>query len=352
MALKHGRKDRKKSHTKSGTNPHQQNNKNYRIKKSKSAENNSGHPNQLLTVDDRKDRLKEALNCLSQEQLDMVYSDWSEIIKGINYAIQRDELRELEGIADRIESYEYELLRKRINDILEDNIPKRTIFNWAKGHARKRKPSWYNSLFRQRESIQIQYEPCEIEYDEIGNIADLGFDNSEWMPIVDPPNPFTCTPEDLIINFELSEIIKQLPSIVGSSNRKRKSEYQRILELQLSGVDVRPKHGKQLGIEKDDVANLKFQAIKFAAQILAEIFPELEETQAVFRTQKGKSWNSIKSNFNERKNLYRQLYSKEMEPRTIRVLKVIDGSKEQEPDYPEPPASALNVEIRKKGRMA
>jgi len=295
-------------------------------KKSGLTANKGSHPNQLLTVDDRKRRLQEALNCLSAKQREIVYANWPEIARGIDYALQRGELSEFDRLFDIKESYEYELVTKHVNDILEGNVSNRKIVNWAKGLALKRKPSWHNCLFRQRESIRLRCKPCKIEYDETGNIADLGFADAEWMPIVNPPNPFAATAEDLVINKELSTIIRQLPSIVGSSKRKRASEYQRILQLQLSGVDVKRKHAKQLGIKSDQVASRKHQAIKFAGQILAEIFPDLKEAQAVFRVQKAKSWNVERSTFEKRKALYRKPYCEEMQPRTIRVWGVVDGN--------------------------
>jgi hypothetical protein len=261
-----------------------------------------------------------------------VHKYWPDITKGIDHTIKERHLREFDRLYEAKECYEYELIKKLVLNIQENRLPKRKIFNWARGLARIRIPTWYNSLIRQRESIQILNEPCELEFDETGNVTDIGLVNSEWMPIVNPPNPYAASPEDLIINCELSQIIKQIPSIVGNLKRKRASEWKRILELQLSGVDVLPKHGKRLGIKSCEVASLKHQALKIAGEILAAIFPELVGVQALFWAQKGKTWHVEKSTFKERCVLFRDPHVSRKIACTLRTLSVIDGGKVKKPD--------------------
>ena len=208
----------------------------------------------------------------------------------------------------------------------------KSVIKWAKKLCAKRKNSWHDSNIRQRENVHISAKPFHIEYDECGNVVDVGLSDLGYLPIVNAPNPLYCTSEDFVINQELTEIIRQLPSKVGSLKKKRAAEYKRILKLQLSGVDVKPCHGTQLGIKSAEVASLKLQAFNCAGKILSGIFPELKKAQALYKDQKCKKWKIDRSTFEERKGLYRDPNYEE--PRLVRAWSVLQGDADQDSANP------------------
>lgn len=320
------------------------------IEHSKSRESNKSHPNQRVTVEEWTNRLKEHMNKLSEKQRRILGSYWQPISDGIHEATKNDRLEGLEKFEEKKESLEYNLLIKGTPYLLSNRPQKKSVKKWAKKLTSKRKYTWKSSLIRQCEAIQVMPRPYAIVFEEDGSIADIGLADCEWKLQIKPPG-HNSNPEKFMLEMEIYRIVSLLTSIVGSSKKKRASEYERILELQLNGVDVKPEHGKQLGIKGDEVANRKIQAKKFAGQIFADIFPELENSQSLYRAQKGKTWHVTRSTFKERGALYQDPYVEEKEPRTIRVWKVIVGSKGQEPDSPEPLDSALWAEAGKRKRM-
>jgi hypothetical protein len=274
------------------------------IKKSNSPETTKNHANQRLTVDDWAKRLEEHIGLLSQNQREAVFQYWVPIQRGINDATKDDALYELENFDQLKESLGYNLLIKDIPYILSKQPSKNSVYLWAKKLAGKRKFSWMASLIRQREAIRVMPKSYRLVFSEDGSLSDISLTSAGWQPQINPPN-YNCDPENFLLNKEIFKMILFLPSIVGALNRKRAKEYQRILELQLSGVDVRPHHGKQLEIPETKVTSIKWQAFKHSNEIFVTFFPNLEQAQALYRAQKGKTWHVEKSNSKDRNRLYR-----------------------------------------------
>jgi hypothetical protein len=289
--------------------------------------NNKKHRNQRITVEDRFERYKKHRENYTPEQLDVLESYHYCIWIGIEKATRYDSLHDFEGFDERKEAFEYELLVKGSKFIIEERPPKGAIVNWTKKLTNHRKRSWYIQKARQIESIQIMDRSCVLEFDDEGEIKDSGYFISDWIPPLTPPDFSKLDPETCLIQTELSEAVKNLPSEVGESGKKWAKVYKKILQMQLDGIEVRKKHTHLLGVDKDNVANLKFQTRELARKILAVKFPGLEHKQAIYKAEKKKKRKISKSTFRQRQELKRETNSEEMKPRTIRVLKVIAGGK-------------------------
>jgi hypothetical protein len=295
--------------------------------------------------------LKLHLGRFSQHEREIVFSYLIPIREGIHEATKTENLYELEKFDEIKECFEYALLMKGTPYLLSNRPQEKYVKKWAKKLTSKRKNSWKTSLIRQREAIRVMPRPCAIVFEEDGDIIDFSFCDSDWKPQINPPG-HSSDPEKFLLEMEIYQIVSLLPSIVGSSKKKRSLEYQRVLELQLSGVNVTPDHSKRLGVKCGEMASVKHQAFKVGGESLAKIFPELERAQTLYWTQKGKTWHVKRSTFEVRGALYQDPYVEEKEPRTIRVWEVIVGSRGQEPDSPEPPDSAVRAKAGKRKRMA
>jgi hypothetical protein len=353
MAPKRKRKAQKKLRNKSGTNSHypKKGIEHSQIKRASSPDNTKNHQNQRVTVTDWAYRFKLHLNLLSQDQCEIVFLYLIPIRNGIHDAAQDDVLRELESFEQIKESFEYNLLIKAIPYILSKKPKKSSVYRWAKRLAVKRKYSWMTSLIRQRESIQIMPNPYKLIFDEERNIVDFSFTDSEWKPQINPPG-HDCDPEKFLLDMETYKRVDLLPSIIGSSKRKRTSEYLQILSAQLDGSDVKSGHGPQFGIPHENVASIKNQLKEALRKILIQDDPDLADRIVLYKAQRGKSCKIEKSTFEERRALHRDPYSGQKIACTIRIWRALDGNKRQAADSDEIQAGAVKLKTRKNGKAA
>lgn len=246
---------------------------------------------------------------------------------GIEAATRYDRFDSFDVFEDIKEAYSIELIEKWTPGILaESPPPPKTIFWKALSHTNIRKGSWYDILTRSWESFATLPKVYVFEYDQDGHIADFAFSESEWAPPINPPDPHKTDPEKFLLELETYLTVDSLPSVIGAMRRKHAREYQRILEMQLDGLEVRPKHAPELGIRTEDLTHLKHQMKRRAREIVAENDPDLEEKQKVYDAQRGQKWTIKKSTFKERKASYADNVRKN-EPRTIRDWKVLNGGK-------------------------
>ncbi len=264
-----------------------------------------------------------SLSKCSEKDRDLLeeYRDVS--LKAIEYVAKEEYWSDYELFEQIKENYSYEFICQRMESLLMTKPPLSNVFYWAKKLCSVRKPSWIESDVRRRESVSVMTMPLEIEYGETGAIADFGLSDSVWEPPINPPDLCKRNTENCIMDLDIYQITKQLPSIVGAMKVKWASVYEKILTLQLNGTDVCSRHSPLFGIKPEEVKDLKFQARQIARKVLVDFFPELAERQALYDVQKGKKWRIKKSNFEDRRALYQQPNSAEMEPRTIRDWKVI-----------------------------
>ena len=137
-------------------------------------------------------------------------------------------------------------------------------------------------------------------------------------------DPYRTDPEAYLLRVEEMEHVKKLPEIVGGCGKTWASLYQRILEIQLSGEDVGPRHREMLGVETNKkLTEFKCQAKRLAEEKSAETFPDLKERQKVYKDQKGKKWKVQKSTSKERRELYRDPFREQIKPSPVRHLKVV-----------------------------
>jgi hypothetical protein len=300
-------------------------------KKTQNVNQKKIHSNKRSTVDDWHKRYIQHLSRLSHQDRAILKPYLFPIFKGINKATVRDGLGEFERFDEVKESFGYELIIQNSDYILAKRPPENKIIRWAYRLTSIRKPSWGNSLIRQWETMAIhsaQYKRIEYRDEETDMIAtDVTLANSEWLPPIDPPNPFNNNPEEMILEFEALHKVQQLPDAVGSIPKKHAAEYQGILEAQLGAIDVKSEHGVMFGIQDDDVKDIKHQAIEAAREIVAEGDEETAEKQQLYKAQKGKKWKANKSTFKQRKALHRYPYAEEHEPKLIRLWRVVDGQK-------------------------
>ena len=254
------------------------------------------------------------------------------ILKGIELATWKDGLDKWKLFEEVKESFSYELALKGMEYYFEKKPCKNQVIFGAKKLTYKRKPSWYDSLFRQFENIQTLPRPFVFELNEEGELIDIGFKESEWVPFINPPDPRKMNPEEYLIAVSDYCEVMELPEKVGSTKpNKHAKVHEKILSIQLfDGFEVLPGCGNNLGIPKRTVAIRKFKAKRLAQNEIAKGDPELAEKQQRFNDKKKKEPKIKKSNFKERKALYRVPYYEE--PRLIRHWKVIKGGNEQTAD--------------------
>lgn len=288
--------------------------------------------------------MKRKLRSLSPGEREIVDNYWPYIWEGIDWGTKYDNLDEFERVEEVKESFEYALVIQSIEYILQKKPSKSSVMYWAQKLTWRRKPSWYLSRIRQRENIQLAAKPFEMEFDEEGEIVNIGLSETEWQPLVNPPDPFSIqNPEEYMIAVGDYHKIKALPGEVGSMERRKHAKLnQKILEMQFDGIKVLPKHGPLLGIPEDKVAVFKFHMKKDARKIIAKGDNEMEDKQTMYDTQKGREWEIKKSTFPERRAYYRD--SNYEEPRLIRDWKVIKGGSGQDEVVPDPELSIQNSE--------
>lgn len=285
--------------------------------------------NEGLTVDDWVERFTHHMNSLSQAEQEIVKSYWPAIHTAIELATNHDEsLQQLEKLEEKKECFEYSLLIQATPHILANCPTNKNVIKWAKRRTSTRKNSWGNDLIRQRESIRVAAEGHRLSRDDEGRITDVGFSDREWMPMVSPPNPWTYDPEQMYFALEATREVEGLAENLGKTGKKRSLEYQHICALQLLGIDVVSKHGSKLGVPNDKVSGYKIQMRNESRKHLIKHYPHLETKHAVYDDQRGQKWDVKRSNFRERKALYRDTrYAEEMKPSRVRHFKVIDGRK-------------------------
>lgn len=294
-------------------------------KKPKKSKSKKRHSNQPLTVDDWSNRLNEHLNSLSKEQRRNVISYLPCIMKGIGFATQYDGLDEFEGFSNRKESYAYELLIQGADYILKHEPPEGKVVYWAKKLCSNRKHTWNDSKIRQRENIQLMEKPLKVELNEESKIVDYWFPETEWQPLINPPDPFKHNPEGYMIAVEEYLNIVSLPDKVGSMKRRKHAKlYQKIIGMQFDGFEVLPKHGELFDIPEENVATFKNQMLKCAREVIARGDEEIVKNQQIYKDQKGKKWKIKKSTFPERKAHFRDPHYDA--PRLIWDWKVIKGN--------------------------
>jgi hypothetical protein len=282
-----------------------------------------------ITIEDRHMKLNKRLGEYTKNEREFLLGYFESIKKGIERAARDIDPVSLDGLESYKESFTYELAEKFREEIMRDKPPKKRIEVRARKLAFKRKKSWFDSMLRQKESIQLNAKPCYVTFCETGSFLDVGFPSSEDWPIFTTlSNPYEMNPEQCICYDQVIKMVRALPNIVGSLKRKRASEYEAVLKIQLSGEDVLPPHRDLIGAKSDEeLKGWKFQAFTLAGRVMAEIFPELEEKQALYRKQRGKKYKIRKSTFQDRKKLFRKYGSKETEPGPITVWKMIEGKK-------------------------
>ena len=287
----------------------------------------SKHKARRISLEERHQSLKTKLANFPEKEQAILKEYFQSILTGIERATINDGFDRLDGFETFKEKFFYELLELFMEDILSECPPKRTIEYRAKRLTSRRKKSWFAAIIRQKETIQANAEPSFVIPGDDGAFCDVKiFPEIDWQSFLLPASPYIADPEECLCQKQLREIVTKLPSSVRASKRKRSPEWAMILDLQLSGKDVLPEHKEQVGANSDkQLREWKSQAFDEAGRCLAVHLPELEIQQALYKEQRGKKYQVQKSTFKKRKNLHRKPRTQEMEPKTIRLWKVIDG---------------------------
>lgn len=263
------------------------------------------------------------------------------VLAAIDKATIDDRLKRLENWEDVKECYSYELTIQGMDYLLTKRPSKNQVIKWAKGLTRIRKGSWFDSLIRQIESIQIEAKPFILQFDDEGEIVETGLPESGWVPPLNPPDPHKLNPEECLLRWEDLQKIQHLPSDVGSLQAKRASEWEVILFAWLQGKETTRRNAKELGIPEDEAISLKHQAKEKAKMIFAQNDEDVAEKQALCNVQKGKKHKIKRSTFEERKALFTGQVSEEKESRLIRHWNVISGGQTPILDPNRPVASEI-----------
>jgi len=263
------------------------------------------------------------------------------IRKGIQAATVDDKLRDYEHFEAKKECYEYELLIRLSRTFFSESPMLKTVKNWARKLTNIRKPSWHVAGIRQRESIQVMSGDHIFEYDDAGTIIATGLDNQDRIPHFSLSRQVDCDPEQSMIAKEQHMIVDQFAKHLRNSKKKRASEYLRIYQLQMSGVDVGEQHSTLLGIPKNKVKNYKHQMVEELRKFICSIDPDTLKQIGIFKGQKGKNWEVEKSTFQERTELNRvNPDGEEKKPKNLRVWRVLPGG-EKKPQRPETVSAAI-----------
>ena len=183
-------------------------------------------------------------------------------------------------------------------------------------------------LVKQWEIFRVRNQGQNVSFNDNGRFLDAETPQPSSDLRVNPSSLYHLSPETFFIRKELSHIIHDLPEKIGKSGKKWAHIYQKIIEMQIGGVNVVGKHKEVLGLKTaKQVRELKNQAFMLAAKIMADGIPELKTVQDRFRNKKKKKWKVIKPTFKERKEFYRVQHTDVMKPRTIRIWHVYDGEK-------------------------
>jgi len=287
--------------------------------------------NRRLTSEDWFKRLSRKLKKYSASDRSKVLSYIPSIREGIRLAANYRNIDIEKEFQDSAEAYEYELLRKNADYILKNAPSKTGVRGWAFKLAFKRMSSWFMSGVRYREAYATMEKPFIHQCNNEGVIEESGFNNHKALPALEQSNPARFDPETCVIHQQLNFLVMDLPATAGKSKKERSKEYQRIFEIQLSGVNVVRKHANLIGCKPEEVAGLKYQAFEFAKTYFSKKVLGLKEAHAIYKKQKGKSWKAERSTFEERCDLNRSPYQEEMEPQIIRSWKVLNGEQAYKP---------------------
>jgi hypothetical protein len=234
-------------------------------------------------------------------------------------------LTELESREDILESFSYEVTGKRIGYFLQERPSVGQVVKLVKKLTLKRLGTWFNLLIRQREAFEVHLQGFIIERDEEGGISDFGIIQTEWSLPLCPPNPYDHDPEACLLKMEELEKVKELPLRIGRYPTKKASLMERISKIQLSGEEVGPIHREILGVKTaKQLTQSKSQTFGCAQKIFARIFPDLNEKQKIFKSQRGKKWKIRRSTRKERRELFRTPLSDDMKPSPVKILRVAD----------------------------
>lgn len=264
-------------------------------------------------IQDPYSRYKKALAPLTKDQRNMIENYRQAILTGIDKITTDCGLEELENWESIKESFSYEIITPRIAQYLQGEFSVPQACQLGKKLTLRRQGTWFDSLIRKRESLRVCTSDLKVashyDEDEEKMVYEVTAGLPDWAPPIDPLDPYKTDSESLLLRLEEMKEVKKLPELLGKSGRKHAHRYRRIAEIQLSGVDVGAMHRDSLGAEtEEEVRSLKHQTFRFAGEIFAKTFPDLEEKQRVYRTQKGKKWEIKESTFDERKKLYRDPY--------------------------------------------
>jgi len=286
----------------------------------------SSNPKKRKDVEYRHDLYKRNLETLSEDERELIETYRQAMLSGINKITRGYGLEELENWEDVKEEFLYEVITPRIPLYVRGDFSIPQAVQLAKELTLKRQGSWYRSVFRQRENLQIYPDDFIVERDEEGEVCGVASALPDWAPPSAPMDPYRTDPEAYLLRVEEIEHVKKLPEIVGVWG-KWASLYQRILEIQLSGEDVGPRHREMLGVETNKkLIEFTWQAKHLAEEKSAETFPDLKERQKVYKDQKGKKWKIQKSTSKERRALYRDPFREQIKPSPVRHLKVVTAA--------------------------
>jgi hypothetical protein len=286
----------------------------------------STNQNKRKNIDCWHNIYKRQIDRLSEEQKNMLETYRDSALTGITKITQSCCLEELENWENTKESFSYEIITQRLQQFLSGEFSVAQTVQLAKKLTLRRQGSWFLALIRQRENLQIFPQEFILEWDEEDGVHDVGAGQSEWTPPLAPLDPYRTDPEACLLRVEEMEHVEKLPEMVGKCGKEWASLYQRILEFQLSGEDVGPRHRERLGVETDKkLREFKWQAKREAEEKSVEVFPDLEERQKVYREQRGKEWKVEKSTGAERRRLYRDPYKAQFQPSPVKHIPVVNG---------------------------
>ncbi len=267
------------------------------------------------------------LEVLNQEEKEAVeFYRWIVLSTGEQISEERG-LTELETWEDFLESFSYEVTGKRIGYFLRNRPAKGQVVKLAKKLTLIRIGTWFYALINQREAFQVFLQGFIVERDEEGEILDVGISQAEWSLPIAPPNPYQYDPEACLLKKEEWAKVEELPLLVGRYDTKNASLSEKIVEIQLSGEEVGSIHREILGAKTvKRVRELKSQTFARTKKVFVKIFPDLNEKQKIFKSQRGKKWKIRRSTQKGRRELYRTPISDEMYPSRVKRLRVTDIS--------------------------
>ena len=303
-----------------------------------------------LSVKDRHQSFKTRMESLTKSEQQEVLNYSQSVRRGIEAATCQEKHNNSARFIEEKEKYYYELMILFLGDILNQHPSQQSIKKRAKILASTRKKSWKEAHTRQEETVHVNAVPCDLVLGEDGCLMDVNVSSeTDWQSFFLPPDPYRMNPEECLCQKQLQEMVTDIASNVRAQKRKRSQEWATILDIQLSGKDVLPEHKEQVGADSPkQLRELKSQAFNEAGRCIAEHIPDLEEKQALYKKQKGKKYHIQKSTFEQRKALYREPKTRDMEPRTIRVWKVLERKNESNgrPDSPDNVLIEIQREIK------